>query len=333
MTTLLDTNILTRTAQPARPMHQPAVDAVAELRRQGEELCLVPQNFYEFWVVATRPAAQNGLGLSVAEAQAELGRLRALFRLFDDTPAILATWEQLVTDLQRRRPSPLPDRGPHSRPGPGGGWPDTPSPPGRAFLRRYTISHSAVEPPVRRLLTGRFRSWGGPLCDEVGFTEAIQVTPDGFTDALQKKPATERFLARDVRTRRRWLAGCLTLLLVSLVGCGGWLGWSSQRGWTPAKAERLIQAEVPPGCDRPTVEKWFDRHGIHYSWWEGETARANQVGLRHEDLSGALIGQIDHPEANVDLIDRGRLQIYFFFDKQGRLAGHLVHADIPEFMP
>ena len=60
MNTLLDTNLPSRIAQPQHAMHRLAVDAVATLRAQGEQLCLVPQNFYEFWVVATRPVAQRG---------------------------------------------------------------------------------------------------------------------------------------------------------------------------------------------------------------------------------------------------------------------------------
>jgi predicted nucleic acid-binding protein len=100
MSTLLDTNILTRSAQPSHAMHRTAVDAVAELHRQGETLCLVPQNLYEFWVVCTRPAAQNGLGFTPAAAQAELSRLKALFTLLDDTPSVFPQWEQLVTQYQ-----------------------------------------------------------------------------------------------------------------------------------------------------------------------------------------------------------------------------------------
>ncbi|HEY7309315.1 MAG TPA: hypothetical protein VH643_08170 [Gemmataceae bacterium] len=42
-------------------------------------------------------------------------------------------------------------------------------------------------------------------------------------------------------------------------------------------------------------------------------------------------GTIDKPEANVDLIFPGEISIYFFFDKQGRLAGHLVDPFV--FMP
>lgn len=100
MSTLLDTNILTRAAQPGHSMHQAALDAMAELRRQGEILCIVPQNLYEFWVVCTRPTEQNGLGMSPAEAQVELARLKTLFSLLDDTPAIFPQWERLVTQYQ-----------------------------------------------------------------------------------------------------------------------------------------------------------------------------------------------------------------------------------------
>ncbi|HTU89509.1 MAG TPA: PIN domain-containing protein [Gemmataceae bacterium] len=102
MNTLLDTNILVRAAQTGHPMHRISLDAMAELRRQGETLCVAPQNVYEFWVVCTRPAAQNGLGLSPAEAQAELSRLKSLFTLLDDTPAIFPQWEQLVMQHQVR---------------------------------------------------------------------------------------------------------------------------------------------------------------------------------------------------------------------------------------
>jgi hypothetical protein len=100
MSTLLDTNLLTRTAQPHHPMHQLAVDAVAALRQRGELLLLVPQNFYEFWVVCTRPAGQNGLGLTPAHVQAEFGRLKSLFTVLDDTPAVFPEWERLVVAHQ-----------------------------------------------------------------------------------------------------------------------------------------------------------------------------------------------------------------------------------------
>jgi hypothetical protein len=62
---LLDTNVLLRHAKATDPDHPVVTAAVTALLGQGETLCIVPQNLYEFWVVATRPLASNGLGLSV----------------------------------------------------------------------------------------------------------------------------------------------------------------------------------------------------------------------------------------------------------------------------
>jgi|SRR5579872_470319 len=98
MSTLLDTNILTRSAQPGHPVHATAVNAVDTLRRRGEKLFLVPQNLYEFWVVATRPIAQNGLGLTPAQVRIEIEQLKRLFVLLDEMPSIFPEWEQLVTN-------------------------------------------------------------------------------------------------------------------------------------------------------------------------------------------------------------------------------------------
>jgi len=70
--------------------------AIKTIALRGEELQLVPQNLFELWVVATRPAAQNGLGLSIAEAASELRRLKNMFPVLPDTPAIYAVWEDLV---------------------------------------------------------------------------------------------------------------------------------------------------------------------------------------------------------------------------------------------
>ncbi len=93
---LMDTNILTRLAQPPHSHHQTALSALAALRSRGNLLCVVPQVLYEFWVVCTRPAAQNGLGLTAPQAQTELSQARSHFQLLADVPAIYPAWEQLV---------------------------------------------------------------------------------------------------------------------------------------------------------------------------------------------------------------------------------------------
>lgn len=97
MSVVLDTNILTRAAEPVHPSHKVTLDALEALRNQGEDLYIVPQNFYEFWVVATRPRAANGLGMSVVEAQAELASVKKLFHFLNDTPALYEQWERLVS--------------------------------------------------------------------------------------------------------------------------------------------------------------------------------------------------------------------------------------------
>jgi predicted nucleic acid-binding protein len=97
MRVLLDTNILARLTEPGHAMHPGARDATRSVASQGHTLCIVPQNLYEFWVVCTRPQASNGLGKTATEAASELANIRTLFTLLDDPPALLPSWEQLVT--------------------------------------------------------------------------------------------------------------------------------------------------------------------------------------------------------------------------------------------
>ena len=97
MNYLVDTNILTRLAEPGHTMHQPALDSVKSLVGQGCKLHIVPQNLYDFWVVSTRPTSVNGLGKTSAETLVELTNLKALFVWLDETPAIYGVWEQLVS--------------------------------------------------------------------------------------------------------------------------------------------------------------------------------------------------------------------------------------------
>jgi predicted nucleic acid-binding protein len=96
MSVLLDTNILTRSAQPAHPMQKMALDAVSILKTRGEDLCIVPQDLVEFWAVATRPMAVNGLAMTASQAQAELTRFKSFFRFLPDSSLVHDEWEKLV---------------------------------------------------------------------------------------------------------------------------------------------------------------------------------------------------------------------------------------------
>lgn len=96
MSTLLDTNILTRTAQQDHPHYAAASEAVNVLLERGEQLYIVPQNLYEFWAVATRPKHDNGLNMTVPEARTRIARIKRMFILLRDERGILSTWERLM---------------------------------------------------------------------------------------------------------------------------------------------------------------------------------------------------------------------------------------------
>ncbi len=74
MSILLDTNLLLRSVEPNHALHGEAQAAVTALLSKQVPLCLVAQRLYEFWVVATRPTQQNGLGLSATQAESELAK-------------------------------------------------------------------------------------------------------------------------------------------------------------------------------------------------------------------------------------------------------------------
>jgi predicted nucleic acid-binding protein len=94
--TLIDTNVLLRLLQPRHPQYSIAGTAVAALRQQRADLCVAPQNRVEFWVVATRPVVNNGLGMSPLMIAGELRALNGLFRLLEGRPGVAGAWEMLV---------------------------------------------------------------------------------------------------------------------------------------------------------------------------------------------------------------------------------------------
>ena len=72
---LADTNIWLPIADPDAVQNPVAVRAVARLLVEGHELCICAQNLIEFWAVATRPTAANGLGWTTDAAAAEIAGL------------------------------------------------------------------------------------------------------------------------------------------------------------------------------------------------------------------------------------------------------------------
>ena len=95
MKILLDTNIVQRNAVTADPQHELVRDALRNLVLSGYELCIGFQNMAEFYVVATRPANVNGLGLSPKEAMDEVDVMLGSYMLLPDTPDMLMRWIEL----------------------------------------------------------------------------------------------------------------------------------------------------------------------------------------------------------------------------------------------
>ena len=100
MITVIDTNILVRLSNPSDPDFNTALSAVTTLHSRGDDLRSLPQNLYEFWVAATRPAANNGLGLTIATCSTELAKLEGAFPPLIDPSDLLDRWKRLVVAYQ-----------------------------------------------------------------------------------------------------------------------------------------------------------------------------------------------------------------------------------------
>jgi predicted nucleic acid-binding protein len=98
-TYLADTNLLLRLADPDSAQHSIATQALARLFRQSDEIFLTPQNFIEFWAVATRPIEANGFGWNSERAAREVAELLERFPLLPDSPEIFTRWLDLVKQL------------------------------------------------------------------------------------------------------------------------------------------------------------------------------------------------------------------------------------------
>ncbi len=98
-TYLADTNLLLRLADPASPQHPVVTQALTSLLRQGDEVFLTPQNFIEFWAVATRPIEANGFGWNAERTGREVSDLQERFPLLPDTADIFTRWLDLVKHL------------------------------------------------------------------------------------------------------------------------------------------------------------------------------------------------------------------------------------------
>jgi len=93
---LLDTSILARLANNNDINHARAVQAVERLHRTGESLFVSPQNYIEFWNVATRPQSSNGLELQPAAVHGLIDAFEKRFLLAEESPAIYPALRELL---------------------------------------------------------------------------------------------------------------------------------------------------------------------------------------------------------------------------------------------
>ena len=94
---LIDTNILLRASDRSSSRYELAVNSVSSLIAQGHECIITSQVLIEFWVVATRSIAVNGLGWSVEKTEQKIEQLISQFTLVEETEAIFPQWLDLVT--------------------------------------------------------------------------------------------------------------------------------------------------------------------------------------------------------------------------------------------
>jgi predicted nucleic acid-binding protein len=93
---LLDTSLLVRLANSADVQHALASEAIVELHRRGEVLCVTSQVLIEFRSVATRPKELNGLGLSTAEVRSQTAVFEAVFPLIAESEDVFPVWKRVV---------------------------------------------------------------------------------------------------------------------------------------------------------------------------------------------------------------------------------------------
>jgi predicted nucleic acid-binding protein len=95
MAVLTDTNIFLRLLQPHHPHCVMAEKAINTLRARQEALYVTSQNLVELWAAATRPFAENGLGLTIEQAVMEIEQVRRFWAVLPELP-LHEEWERIV---------------------------------------------------------------------------------------------------------------------------------------------------------------------------------------------------------------------------------------------
>lgn len=131
-----------------------------------------------------------------------------------------------------------------------------------------------------------------------------------------------------MRPSFKYIALCGSVFLLMLAA-GTWLQQRPEP--TPEQIERLIQSELPNGCNKSDVLAFLDAHHITHSGYEEQ--RATQVDT---DLQGKKFAGKTHLIKHrifADIRGCGRwtlfrcdIDITFYFDGEGNKVEHLLRA-------
>ena len=93
---LVDTNILLRAARRSDPQYPLVHSALTRLALQQSKLYYTHQNIAEMWNAMTRPVLNNGLGLSVSDAEREVLLIENAMLLLPDNESVYREWRRIV---------------------------------------------------------------------------------------------------------------------------------------------------------------------------------------------------------------------------------------------
>src|SRR4051794_13619206 len=97
MAVLADTSCLLRLRDPTDPQYANCRAVLEPATAAQHGLCACAQVLIEYWVVATRPASNNGFGLTPDEAAADVAALRAFLPCLPEPPDVADRWFRRVT--------------------------------------------------------------------------------------------------------------------------------------------------------------------------------------------------------------------------------------------
>jgi predicted nucleic acid-binding protein len=97
---LLDANILIHSRQPGSPHHPGITGQLESFILNEKELLICPQVLYEYYVVVTRPAAQNGYGISANEALQQIQEFKEVYTYLNDPDDLMGSWQNIIATYQ-----------------------------------------------------------------------------------------------------------------------------------------------------------------------------------------------------------------------------------------